>query len=82
VENRLANAQQGESSISEFFIKVKNFCSEINTLNSEESISEARLKRFIIRSLRPEYTPFVTFVQSWVTQPSLEEFKNLLASQE
>lgn len=65
-----------------FFIKVKNLCSEINTLNPEESISEARLKRSIIRGLRPEYTPFVTSVQGWATQPSLEEFENLLASQE
>ncbi|XP_020258516.1 uncharacterized protein LOC109834912 [Asparagus officinalis] len=73
---------RGESSISEFFIKVKNLCSEINTLNPEESISEARLKRSIIRGLRPEYTPFVTSVQGWATQPSLEEFENLLASQE
>ncbi|CAA7020014.1 unnamed protein product [Microthlaspi erraticum] len=82
LENELANAKQGESSISEFFIKVKNLCSEINTLNPEESISEARLKRSIIRGLRPEYTPFVTSVQGWATQPSLEEFENLLASQE
>ncbi|CAE5962242.1 unnamed protein product [Arabidopsis arenosa] len=82
LENELANAKQGESSISEFFIKVKNLCSEINSLNPEESISDARLKRFIIRGLRPEYTPFVTSVQGWATQPSLEEFENLLASQE
>ena len=72
LENELANAKPGESSISEFFIKVKNLCSEINTLNPEESISEARLKRSIIRGLRPEYTPFVTSVQGWATQPSLE----------
>uniref|UniRef100_A0A0D3BKX7 Retrotransposon gag domain-containing protein n=1 Tax=Brassica oleracea var. oleracea TaxID=109376 RepID=A0A0D3BKX7_BRAOL len=78
LENELADAKQGESSISEFFIKVKNLCSEINTLNPEESISEARLKRSIIRGLRPEYTP----VQGWDTQPCLEEFENLLASQE
>ncbi|KAG7551025.1 Zinc finger CCHC-type [Arabidopsis thaliana x Arabidopsis arenosa] len=82
LENELANAKQGESSISEFFIKVKNLCSEINNLNPEESISDARLKRIIIRGLRPEYTPFVTSVQGWATQPSLEEFENLLASQE
>ncbi|WZZ86518.1 hypothetical protein YC2023_115097 [Brassica napus] len=82
LENELANAKQGESSISEFFIKVKNLCSEINTLNPEESIFEAWLKRSIIRGLRPEYTPFVTSVQGWATQPSLEEFENLLASQE
>ncbi|ESQ28678.1 hypothetical protein EUTSA_v10019725mg [Eutrema salsugineum] len=67
LENELANAKQGESSISEFFIKVKNLCTEINTLNPEESISEVRLKRSIIRGLQPEYTPFVTSVQDWAT---------------
>ncbi|VVB04401.1 unnamed protein product [Arabis nemorensis] len=54
LENELANAKQGESSISEFFIKVYEL----------------------------DYTPFVTLVQGWPTQPSLEEFENLLASQE
>jgi len=51
-------------------------------LNSEEAISEARMRRIIIRGLKPEYIPFVTSIQRWAQQPSLEEFENLLSSQE
>ncbi|KAG6503769.1 hypothetical protein ZIOFF_036093 [Zingiber officinale] len=82
LENELAVAKQDGMSCSEFFLKVKNLCSEISLLNPEEKISIARLKRYIIRGLRPEYTPFVTSIQGWAQQPSLEEFENLLSSQE
>ncbi|KAG6468104.1 hypothetical protein ZIOFF_072672 [Zingiber officinale] len=82
LENELAVAKQDGMSCSEFFLKVKNLCSEISLLNPEEKISNARLKRYIIRGLRPEYTPFVTSIQGWAQQPSLEEFENLLSSQE
>ncbi|KAG6509746.1 hypothetical protein ZIOFF_027751 [Zingiber officinale] len=82
LENELAVAKQDGMSCSEFFLKVKNLCSEISLLNPEEKISNARLKRYIIRGLRPEYTPFVTSIQGWAQQSSLEEFENLLSSQE
>ncbi|KAG6500760.1 hypothetical protein ZIOFF_040613 [Zingiber officinale] len=82
LENELAVAKQDGMSCSEFFLKVKNLCSEISLLNPEKKISNARLKRYIIRGLRPEYTPFVTSIQGWAQQSSLEEFENLLSSQE
>ncbi|XP_074577527.1 uncharacterized protein LOC141833932 [Curcuma longa] len=82
LENELAVAKQDGMSCSEFFLKVKNLCSEISLLNPEEKISNARMKRYIIRGLRPEYSPFVTSIQGWAQQPSLEEFENLLSSQE
>ncbi|KAG6494518.1 hypothetical protein ZIOFF_049550 [Zingiber officinale] len=82
LENELAVAKQDGMSCSEFFLKVKNLCSEISLLNPEEKISNAQLKWYIIRGLRPEYTPFVTSIQGWAQQPSLEEFENLLSSQE
>ncbi|KAG6466405.1 hypothetical protein ZIOFF_075796 [Zingiber officinale] len=82
LENELAAAKQDGISISEYFLKVKNLCSEISLLNPEERISEARKKRYIIRGLQPEYTPFITSIQGWAQQPSLEELENLLSSQE
>ncbi|CDP11845.1 unnamed protein product [Coffea canephora] len=52
LKNELANATQGELSISQFFVKIKNLCSEISLLNPDEPISEARLKRHIVRGLK------------------------------
>ncbi|KAG6470766.1 hypothetical protein ZIOFF_071844 [Zingiber officinale] len=82
LENELAVTKQEGISISEYFLKVKNLCSEISFINPEERISEARKKRYIIRGLQPEYTPFITSIQGWAQQPSLEELENLLSSQE
>ncbi|XP_047337084.1 uncharacterized protein LOC124940600 [Impatiens glandulifera] len=44
--------------------------------------AQARTKRYIVRGLRPEYTPFIISIQGWAQQPSLEKFENLLSSQE
>ncbi|CAM8920044.1 unnamed protein product [Rhodiola kirilowii] len=82
LENELANTTQGDLSISQFYLKVKNLCSEISRLDPDEPISEARVRRHIILGLMKEYTPFVTSIQGWDRQPSLEEFENLLSSQE
>ncbi|XP_077212790.1 uncharacterized protein LOC143847886 [Tasmannia lanceolata] len=82
LENELANTTQGSLSISQFFLKIKNLCSEISLLDPEEPISEARMKWHIIRELKREYIPYVTLIQGWDRQPSLVEFENLLASQE
>jgi len=82
LENELANTTQDNLSISEYFLKIKNLCLEISLLNPEEAISEARIRRIIIQGLKREYIPYVTSIQGWVQQPSLEEFENLLSSQE
>ncbi|XP_027768682.1 uncharacterized protein LOC114074843 [Solanum pennellii] len=82
LENELANTIQGNLSIVEYFLKIKNLCSEISLLNPEEAIFEARIKTNIIRGLKSEYIPFVTSIQGWAQQPSLEEFENLLSSEE
>ncbi|KAK8951797.1 hypothetical protein KSP39_PZI003445 [Platanthera zijinensis] len=82
LENELAKATQGDLSISKFFLKMKSLCAELSALDPDEPISEAKLKRHIIRGLRKEYVAFVTSVQGWATQPSLLELENLLASQE
>ncbi|KAK3022504.1 hypothetical protein RJ639_046781 [Escallonia herrerae] len=52
------------------------------TLDMDEPISEARVRRYLIRGLRKEYMPFVTSVQGWAVQPSVEELENLLSNQE
>ncbi|KAL0453679.1 UNVERIFIED_CONTAM: Retrovirus-related Pol polyprotein from transposon RE1 [Sesamum latifolium] len=69
-------------SIFEYFLKVKNICAEISELDPHEKISEARMRRFLIRGLKKEYTPFVVSVQGWPNQPSVEELENLLSNQE
>lgn len=82
LENESANVTQGELSISQFFVKIKNLCSETSILDPDEPISEAWLRRHIVWGLKPEYTPFITSIQGWAQQPSLEELENLLTSQE
>ncbi|XP_077246122.1 uncharacterized protein LOC143885988 [Tasmannia lanceolata] len=66
LENELANTTQGSLSISQFFFKIKNLCSEISLLDPEEPISEARMKRHIIRGLKREYIPYICYVDSRV----------------
>ncbi|XP_042513289.1 uncharacterized protein LOC122088178 isoform X2 [Macadamia integrifolia] len=48
----------------------------------EEPISDARLRRYLIRGLRAEYMPFITSLQGWVNQPSIIDLENLLSNQE
>ena len=61
---------------------IKNLCFEISLLNLEEVISKAQMRRIVIRDLKSLYISFVTSIQGRTQQPSLEEFKNLLSSQE
>ena len=79
LENELANTTQGNLFIVEYFLKIKNLYSEISLLNREEAISKARMRRIVIRGLKPEYILFLTSIQGWTQQPILEEFKNLLS---
>ncbi|KAJ7979511.1 Retrovirus-related Pol polyprotein from transposon TNT 1-94 [Quillaja saponaria] len=51
-------------------------------MDVKEPISEARLRRYLIRGLRNEHMSFITSVQGWASQPSVEELENLLANQE
>ncbi|KAK1372593.1 hypothetical protein POM88_028786 [Heracleum sosnowskyi] len=82
LKDELENATQGNLTISEFFLKVKNLCSEIYKLDEKEMISEAQLKCIIDRGLKPGFIPFVTSIQGWPVQPSLEEYENVLVSVE
>ncbi|XP_077239786.1 uncharacterized protein LOC143880697 [Tasmannia lanceolata] len=52
-ENELANTTQGNLSISQFFLKIKNLCSQISLLDPEEPISEARIpKKLMIQNMK------------------------------
>lgn len=63
-------------------MKVKNLCTKITELDTEEPISDARLRRYLIRGLRKEFMSFISSVQGWTTQPSIIELEKLLSNQE
>ncbi|KAE8673149.1 hypothetical protein F3Y22_tig00111810pilonHSYRG00151 [Hibiscus syriacus] len=82
LENELLSMAQRDMAVAQYFHKVKSICREISELDPTAAIGEARIKRIIVHSLRPEYRGFVAAVQGWPTQPSLVEFENFLAGQE
>ena len=82
LENELAVVTKGNFSIEEYFLKVKNLCSEISELDAEEPMSDARLRSYLIRGLRKEFMPFVSSIQGWANPPTVIELKNLLSNQE
>lgn len=81
LENELVRMTQGILSIPEYFLKVKTLCAEISELDTEEPVSDARLRRYLIRGLRKEFMPFISSIQGWATQPSIIELENLLFNQ-
>ncbi|XP_062081475.1 uncharacterized protein LOC133786589 [Humulus lupulus] len=82
LENELISMAQRDMTIPQYFHKMKSICREIYVLDPTTSIGDARIKRLIIHSLKPEYRGFVVAIQGWPTQPSLVEFENLLVGQE
>jgi len=82
LENELLSVAQRDMTIAQYFHKVKSLCREISELDPEAPIGDTRMKRIIIHGLKPEFRSFVAAIQGWQTQPSLVEFKNLLAGQE
>ncbi|XP_077242632.1 uncharacterized protein LOC143883164 [Tasmannia lanceolata] len=82
LENEIGSINQGNLTISEYFMKVKMICQEISQLDEESKISDARQRRIIIRGLKQEYSAFMTAVQGRPVQPSLLELESLLTSQE
>ncbi|XP_071728146.1 uncharacterized protein [Rutidosis leptorrhynchoides] len=80
LENELAISRQEAMTISEYFLRVKSICAEISEIDDKEKISESRLRRYLIRGLKKEYVPFITSIQGWATQPSVEELENLLSN--
>ncbi|KAJ4971777.1 hypothetical protein NE237_004876 [Protea cynaroides] len=82
LENEIGSINQGNLTISNYFMKVKMICQEISQLDEESKISEARQRRIIIRGLKQEYSSFIIATQGWPTQPTLLELECLLANQE
>ena len=82
LENELASSVQGNLTIVEYFLKIKNLSTKLSELDLSEKISEARWRRYIIRGLKKEYSPFIMSIQRWTNQPSLEELQNFLTNQE
>ena len=68
--------------VDEYFNKVKSLCCKISELDLTTIISKSRIKRIIFYGLRLEFRSFVTIIQGWPTQTTIEEFENLLANQE
>ncbi|KAK4435148.1 hypothetical protein Salat_0678100 [Sesamum alatum] len=81
LENELAMLTQGGMSVFEYFLKTKFIYVEISELDPNEKISEAHMRRFLIRGLK-EYMPSVISIQGWPNQPSVEVLENLLSNQE
>ncbi|XP_077232242.1 uncharacterized protein LOC143867532 [Tasmannia lanceolata] len=77
LENVIGSVSQGNMTIPEYFMKVKKICHEISQLDEESRISETRMRRIIIRGLKPEYSGFITAIQGWPTQPTLVELESL-----
>ncbi|KAJ4972418.1 hypothetical protein NE237_005517 [Protea cynaroides] len=82
LENEIGSINQGNLTISNYFMKVKMICQEISQLDEESKISEARQRQIIIRGLKQEYRSFIIATQGWPTQPTLLELESLLANQE
>ena len=80
VENELAVITQGNFSIEDYFLKVKNPCSEISELDAEEPMSNTRLRCYLICGLRKEFMSFVFSIQGWANQPIVIELENLLSN--
>ena len=69
LENERAGVTESNFSIEEYFLKVKNLCYEISELDAEEPLSDARVRRYLIRGLQKEFMPFVSSIQGWANQP-------------
>ena len=53
---------------------------EISEFDVEEPVSDARLRRYLIRRLRKDFMPFVSSIQEWANQPTVIELENLLSN--
>ncbi|CAM9003921.1 unnamed protein product [Rhodiola kirilowii] len=82
LEKELMNDSQCTMSISEYFLKVKNLCREMEQLDPKSKFGDDRIRRIIIVGLKAEYNAFISAIQGWPIQPSLIDLENLLANQE
>lgn len=71
-----------KKTISHYFSNIKSLTNEISTLDLENDITETRMRRIIVHSLRPEYKSIITVTWGWATEPTLSVLENLLANVE
>lgn len=81
LESELLSIFQGDLTIAQYFQKVKLLVREIFELDPETPISETRLKRIIIHSLKHDFRGLVAAVQGWSNHPLLVKFENLLGQE-
>lgn len=82
LENELMSIRQGDLTVSQYFSKVKSICGEINKLDPENAISEARMRRIIIHGVNTKYNGLITATRGWANEPTLTELENILSNQE
>lgn len=82
LENELLSISQRNMTISQYFSKVKSLSDEISKLDSENAITETRMRIIIVHGPRQEYKGIITATWGWATEPTLSELENLLASEE
>ncbi|XP_074277962.1 uncharacterized protein LOC141601566 [Silene latifolia] len=82
LENELMSVRKNTMSVNEWFTKVKTLCEQITKLDPENPITDTRIRRIIIFGLRPGFSTLIATIRGWATQPTLIEFKNMLANQE
>ena len=63
LENKLAGMTQENLLVSEYFLKIKSLCYEISESDTEEPMSNARLRRYLIHGLWKEFMPFISSIQ-------------------
>ncbi|KAJ0035903.1 hypothetical protein Pint_25392 [Pistacia integerrima] len=57
----------------EAYLQGQDLWELVTEIDADDKISEARLRRYLVSGLRKEYGPFVTSIQGWSQQPSVEE---------
>ena len=82
LENKLILIQQNKLMVNQYFTKVKTLYMKITKLDPENPIMETRMRRIIVRGLKPSLNGLVTAIRGWATQPTLIEFENVLTNQE
>ena len=82
LENELVSIQQNKLTVNQYFTKFKTLCEQITKLDPENPITETKMRRTIVRGLKPSLNGLVTAIRGWATQPTLIEFENVLTNQE
>ena len=67
LENKLILIQQNKLMVNQYFTKVKTLYMQITKLDPENPIMETRMRRIIVRGLKPSLNGLVTAIRGWAT---------------